>query len=383
MTTCSGCQRQQPGTDTLCLACIEDLSAWLRQIPDLYDELAHVRLPGSVRAAGPQTKTSAVHAPAPVRLEVLDLHDRGAVFAKLEVWAGQVGDVCDMCERLRHNLLSVPLWPAQESGDFYRTIKALCRELGRVVGEPQELPIGKCARPDPEGFQCRGQLFRTQDGHAVYCRRCGDKPELKEQEAWVTLEQCARVIGKPIETVRTWYKRGRLGFDPRWTDHARTQPGWTEPIGPQPPRKAWLPTAVRLANGATTTFPHSSDSVNHGSGAELSPLDRNQDCPPVRGPAAAMQRVGARLGSDADVLGQAEGPGNVTPPDVATSGKAVAPDPTQTGLAAGRQADQAGEADPTDHQAAGSAPASQTAGSGEAWRVDTTCDDPGSADGAS
>lgn len=274
MQSCSGCQRQQPGTGTLCLACIEDLNAWLRQIPDLYAELGSVRLPGSVRTSGPQTGRLPGSAPAaPIRLEVFDLHDRGVVFDKLQVWAGVGGDVTEMCDRLRHNLLSVPLWSEQDSGDFYRMVKGLCRELGRAVGEPQELPVGKCSRPDSEGFQCRGHLMRTQDGAAVYCRRCGDKPELTEQAAWVTLEQAATVCGKPIETVRTWYKRGRLGYSPRWIDHAKTQPGWTEPIGPQPFRKAWLPSAVRLANAATTTLQHSSGSVNHGSGAELPSID--------------------------------------------------------------------------------------------------------------
>lgn len=319
MIVCSGCQRQQPGSDTLCLACIEDLSSWLRQIPDLYAELGSVRLPGSVRVAGPQTKTSAVHAPAPIRLEVFDLHDRGVVFAKLEVWAGQGGDVREMCNRLRRNLLSVPLWEPHDAGDFYRTIKALCRELGRVVGEPEDKPVGKCAQPDAEGFQCRGPLFRTVDGAAVYCRRCGDKPELQQQSAWVTLEQCATVIGKPIETVRTWYKRGRLGYAARWVDHAQTQPGWTEPIGPQPPRRAWLPTAVRLANGASTTVQHSSDNVNHGSGAELSPRSESG--------LRAVASSGHCSGSDADVLGRVA-PGNVTPSVDASAGKAVAPDPS-------------------------------------------------------
>jgi len=344
VTTCSGCRRQQPGADTLCLACIEDLSAWLRQIPDLYDELAHVRLPGSVRSAGPSVNSPPVYAAAPVRLEVLDLADRGVVFAKLEVWTGPVGDVREMCDRLRRNLLSVPLWNPQDTADFFRVIKSLCRELGRAVGEPQEQPVGKCARPDVEGFQCRGQLLRTQDGAAVYCRRCGDKPELKEQEAWVTLEQAARICGKPIETVRTWYKRGRLGFDPRWTDHAKEQPGWTEPIGPQPFRKAWLPSAVRLANTATTTMPHASGSVNHGSGAELSPGSNAG--------LRSRQTLGHSSGSDADVLGQMPPSGsslgslgNVTPSVDASAGKAVAPDPSQTGSSLGG-ASQAGEAGP-------------------------------------
>lgn len=326
MISCSGCKRQQPGVDVLCLACIEDLNAWLRQIPDLYDELHAVRLPGSVRMVGPQTgRRSASHPPAPTRLEVVDLLDRGVVVAKLEVWATFTGTVSEMCDNLRHHLLSVTMLSAQDAGDFYRTIRALCRDLGRTVGEPDDdKPIGKCSRPIDGDELCRGQLLRTQDGRAVYCRRCGDKPELKEQGAWVTLEQAARVVGKPIETVRTWYKRGRLGYRAEWVDHAKPHVGWTEPIGPQPPRMAWLPTVSRLANAATTTVQHSSGIVNHGSGAELS-LEPNAGL-------RSRQTFGFNSGSDADVLGRVvsgQNRGNVTPRVDASAGKAVAPDPSQ------------------------------------------------------
>lgn len=255
MISCSGCNRQQPGVDVLCLACIENLNAWLREIPDLYDELNHVRLPGSVRTSGPSTKVSATHSPAPVRLEVVDLLDRGGAFQRLAAWAGgELGTVREMCDNMRHHLLSVTMLSARDAGDFYRTIRALCRDLGRTVGEPQDQSVGKCSRPDPDGVLCRGPLFRSVTAAGVVCRRCGDKPELKEQEVWVTLQQAATVTGVPIETVRTWYKRGHVG--------------WGPPIAPG---RCWLPIVVRrAAEGRTTTVPHSSGMVNHGSGAELS-----------------------------------------------------------------------------------------------------------------
>lgn len=348
MTTCSGCQRQQPGTDVLCLACIEDLSAWLRQIPDLFSELDHVRLPGSVPNPGPRTRSKSPSGSAsPVRLEVLDLLDRGVVFDKLEAWAGPGGDVTEMCDRLRHHLFSVHLLSQQEASDFYRCIKGLCRDLGRVVGEPQELPIGKCSRPDADGFQCRGQLFRTTGGNAVYCRRCGDKPELKQQAAWVTLQQAATLVGKPIETVRTWYKRGRLGYRPQWLDHSSVLSRWSEPIGPQPPRMAWLPTAVRLANEPSTTLQHSSGSVNHGSGAELSAA--------TRGNVASPKQPSISQDSDADVLGRVA-PGTVTPLAVATAGTVAASDPSQTDHSQGGDRGQAGDETPASQPVAGVSP---------------------------
>lgn len=256
MQNCKGC-RQQQTNDALCLVCIEDLSAWLRQIPDLYHELGSVRLPGSVRVAGPISRSMATGSSAPVRLAVVDLLDRGETLRRLWDWTDQrLLDVQTICDGFRHHLLSIVTedW----AGDFWRAMRALCRDLGRTVGEPEDRPVGKCSKPVEDTDElCRGQLFRTADGAAVYCRRCGDKPELLEAQVWVSLEQAARLVGRPLETVRTWYKRGKL----TWGG-----------IGPQPFRMAWLPAAVRLADAGATTLPLRSGIVNHGSGAELSPL---------------------------------------------------------------------------------------------------------------
>jgi hypothetical protein len=248
MIDCVGCKRQQMGTDALCLSCIEDLNLWLRSIPDLYAELGSVRLPGSVRVSGPSSKSCSTGSAAPVRLEVIDLLDRGEVFKRLEPWSFGA-TVREMCDRLRHQLLSIAIWDREDASAFYRQMKGLCRDIGRAVGEPQEAaPVGKCSRPFDEGL-CRGQLHRAAAG-GVYCRRCGDKPTLAEQKVWVTAKEAALITGKPIETIRTWFKRGQVG--------------WSTPfvlgIG-------WLPIIVRRA---ATTLPHSSDSVNHGSAAELS-----------------------------------------------------------------------------------------------------------------
>lgn len=273
MQSCKGC-RQQQTNDALCLACIEDLSAWLRSIPDLYQELGSVRLPGSVSVCGPRSgPLSRTSSAAPVRLEVLDLLDRGETLRRLWEWTDDRHlDVRQMCDGFRHHLLGIVTEPW--SGDFWRAMRSLCRDLGRAVGEPEDRPVGKCSNPVGDEL-CRGQLFRTEDGAAVYCRRCGDKPELTDAAVWVSLEQAARLIGRPLETVRTWYKRGRLTWSASWTWElppplAATYGAWSCPIGPQPHRAAWLPSAVRLANGAATTLPPASGIVNHGSGAELS-----------------------------------------------------------------------------------------------------------------
>lgn len=302
--TCVGCKRQQLGTDALCLSCIEDLNLWLRSIPDLYNELGSVRLPGSVRASGPSTKSLAIHSSAPVRLEVIDLLDRGEVFKALEPWS-YGADVREMCDRLRHQLLSVAIWDREDASAFYRAMKGLCRDLGRAVGEPDEArPVGKCSRP-VDNEVCRGQLHRAAAG-GVYCRRCGDKPQMIEQQVWVTATEAALILGKPIKTVRNWYNRGLVGW----------APPFVAGLG-------WLPIIVRRA---VATLPHPSDSVNLGSRAEPSPDSSDEP--------------GLRSGLDADVLGSdvvATTLGNVTPPESADSGTAVALDPHGTAPEQGLQ----------------------------------------------
>ena len=268
MQTCKGC-RQQQTNDALCLVCLDDLSAWLRQIPDLYSELGSVRLPGSVREWGPRSAAlSRTSSGAPVRLEVVDLLDRGETLRRLWDWTDDKHfDVRVICDGFRHHLLSIVTedW----AGNFYRAMRGLCRDLGRAVGEVEDRPVGKCSEPIDDGL-CRGQLFRTADGAAVYCRRCGSKPDLLAAQVWVSLEQAARLVGRPIETVRTWYKRGRLTWSAEWLDHEDPSAGWSGPIGPQPFRMAWLPSAVRLADASVTTLPPRGDTVNHGLGAEPS-----------------------------------------------------------------------------------------------------------------
>lgn len=296
MQSCKGCREQQIPGDGLCLQCIEDLNSWLREIPDLYAELGLVRLPGSVASRGPRTSApSRTASPSPVRLEVLDLLDRGETLARLQEWTDTGTDVRSICDGFRHHLLSIAGEPW--AGNFWRAMRALCRDLARTVGQPEERPVGKCSQPGDSFTDelCRGQLMRLDTG-GVYCRRCGDKPDVRVQPAWVTLREAAIMVGKPIETIRTWYKRGRLGWDQ---------------IGPSLPNRAWLPAAASLA-----TEPQPSAIVNHGSRAELSADQRPaHDGRHFVGTGSAV--------SDADVLGRVA-PGNVTPPASRGAGKDTA-----------------------------------------------------------
>jgi len=332
LNTCTGCREQQT-PDHLCLTCTEDLNSYLREIPDLYDELESYRLPGSVVASGPRVgRTSRLSAPSPVRLEVVDLLDRGLCLARLLKWTDSGSDVSVICSGFRSHLLSIVSEPW--IGDFYRDMRALCRDLARTVGQPEERPVGKCSKPVDGDELCRGQLMRLDAG-GVYCRRCGDKPALETRPVWLTDRETAMAVGRPLETIRTWIKRGRVGF----RDAVMTEQGeWSSQIGPAPARRCWLPTAVALA-----TEPQRSAIVNHGSRAELSTNTRELT------PADLDSSS-----SDADVLDRVA-PGNVTPSDGAPSGKASAPihsnDQQARGGAAG-----AGEEVPADHPTAGTNP---------------------------
>ena len=148
MTTCGGCkQNQLLLAEVLCLPCVEDLKLWLKTIPVLYSELQHVRLPGSVRVAGPYAKTSSMGGAAPVRLGVVDLADRGEVVARLRAcwpddWAALWGigyDVEGLCTALSRNLLHLVV--LEQAPSLYRKVRGLVRDLGRTVGEPQDLPV--------------------------------------------------------------------------------------------------------------------------------------------------------------------------------------------------------------------------------------------------
>lgn len=254
----------------------------------------------------------------------MDLLDQGGVLARLLKWTDSANSVSGICSEFRSHLLTAAAEPW--AGDFYRDMRALCRDLGRAVGQPEERPVGKCAsiRGDEP---CRGQLLRLDHG-GVYCRRCGDKPALTSREVWLTDRETALAVGRPLETIRTWIKRGRAGFpSPIW---AAGQ--WSSPIGPAPSRRAWLPTAVVLA-----TLPQTSAIVNHGSRAELSTDS---------------------LGSDADVLAQEVGrltqPGTVTPSASRGAGKAVAPIPLTSGSLV--WAEGAGSTAPGDHLDPGANP---------------------------
>lgn len=312
MSTCSGCKQQELIlAEVLCLSCVEQLSEWLRMIPVLFSELDDVRLPGSVRQSGPYAKTSSTGSAAPVRLSVVDLLDRGEVLTRLrQAWPGVTAfaSVDGACWWYSHHLLDLVLEP-EWALQLFTKVRGLVRDLGRTVGEPEELPVGKCSQPIGDSTElCRGQLFRRPAG-GVLCRRCGHLPELRAQSVWCTVQHAAMVTGRPVKTIRTWARR----YSPLRV--------WCPPMAPG---LVFLPHVVELAERVATTLPHGSGSLSPGSGAEPSPgtTDSESSSQPAPGSSGSV--------SDTDVLGRtaATGTGNVTPSALAGAGTDVAPDPT-------------------------------------------------------
>lgn len=205
----NGCESQQgdlrskvhcePGR-LLCPRCCTRLDKWLRGIPDTFALLPAVVMHGTV-PSDPGTKhTKRPDAPAPMRLEVIDLLDRRPGYGALGIlhsWAELVRDergdarpevttVAGECATLIVNLA----WCAgqQFAGDLYQEIRVLARTLDDTVGEYRPKPVGKCAvildqelteddDPDPVQALCGGALVMDREGTGVHCLSCGQRHE--------------------------------------------------------------------------------------------------------------------------------------------------------------------------------------------------------------
>ena len=193
----------EPGK-SLCPRCLDRLDTWLRQIPDSYALLPSVVDHGTV-AADPGTKrTKRPDAPAPMRLEVVDLldtRDARGVLGQLQPWADLVRDqrrltiateptVTNVCRLL---LAHLP-WIAEHewAGDLYDEIRVLARTLADTIGEYRPKPVGKCARLD-DGEVCGGALVMDRHGLGVHCLGCGSR-----YEASVELRELGLVVGRML-----------------------------------------------------------------------------------------------------------------------------------------------------------------------------------------
>lgn len=229
----NGCQRPQDGLMTpvscetgqqLCPACTSRLDTWLRAIPDAYALLPSVVDHGTV-PSDPGTKhTKKPDAPAPMRLEVIDLLDVRPGFGALGIlhsWAELVRDErhipsnCQCghrrpthdrdhctaagcaCRHYDHGpwyvyaecqlLLANLAWCAGQdfAADLYDELRRLNRTLTDTVGDYRPKPVGKCAalmdRPGaPLPVLCGGALVMDREGTGVHCLTCGTRHEANE-----------------------------------------------------------------------------------------------------------------------------------------------------------------------------------------------------------
>lgn len=209
----NGCTRGIPDTDEripittdppslLCRRCEDNIATWLTEIVERHQLLPEFIEPGSVPKDPDVVVPKRTEAPAPMRLEVIDLLDtrRGRKWLGLipaRDMRGAVGTLHVYAQIIREERNLAPLkgWPtvASETALIQRhrlwafeqewaggpdsltsELRALHRDLGRAVGIPTPRPVGKCPviPDDDQDEACEAPLFPSRQG-GVYCPRCG------------------------------------------------------------------------------------------------------------------------------------------------------------------------------------------------------------------
>lgn len=216
------------GDAQLCHRCIKRLDTWLRIIPDAFRWLLWVKDHGSVAGNPESAHTKRPDAPAPMRLEIIDLldnRDQRGVLGIAHGWAQLIRDErraypdCSACRHPRSKhvpaIFGTPCggdkncacagytqsaatvagecafigqhlaWVTEQDwvGDLYAELRPLARELGDAVGDYRPAAIGMClAEVDAPGLLtkvlCGGALYRDQTGHGVHCVQCGDRTDV-------------------------------------------------------------------------------------------------------------------------------------------------------------------------------------------------------------
>lgn len=211
----NGCTRTTPEGRTpatteppsqLCPRCEHNLQTWVKEIPDRYALLPHFIAHGTVDR-NPEAKTGRnVVAPAPMRLEIIDLLDgrhgrQWSGIAPKEDRRGAVGTLHAPAQQIREAKKIAPelnptvageaaflsrwlLWLCEQEwvSDAFKEIKKLHNQLGDAIGERRTRPVGTCVVETEDGDetgQCGGPLFPSLTG-GVYCARCQDSWDIDE-----------------------------------------------------------------------------------------------------------------------------------------------------------------------------------------------------------
>lgn len=192
----NGDRRQTERRSKLCGRCEEDLHEWLRKIPELYALLPTFIERGSVERNPESVSTKAAEAPAPMRLEIIDLldtrlgrkwngtaaaNDRRGVTGTLQVHAERLieerrlstphdgrhlSSSCALLDKHR-------LWIAERDWVtyLYLDLKQIHRDLADATGDYRRPPVGRCHVDTDDHGRCDGPLFASKYG-GVRCARC-------------------------------------------------------------------------------------------------------------------------------------------------------------------------------------------------------------------
>jgi hypothetical protein len=199
----NGCTRNHEGTripvttqppSLLCVRCEDNLRAWLKEIPERYALLPTFIDHGTTPKDPDHVVTRQTEAPAPMRLEIVDLLDtrRGRKWSGIAPALdrrGTLGTLHAHAQRIRDEkaLASQPhptvttetqliqrwlLWLTEQDWvtEPYRELRMLHRQLGDAIGEHRPRPVGTCVVDYGEG-ECGGPLLPSRLG-GVHCPRC-------------------------------------------------------------------------------------------------------------------------------------------------------------------------------------------------------------------
>lgn len=200
------------GKSNLCNQCEDRLKDWLGRIPDNYALLPFFVEHGTTESNPESKATKSANAPAPMRLDAIDLldtrrgrkwlgtevtTDRRGTIGVLQAWVELVCDerpvkhpasisVVSACELLtRHRL-----WVAEQEWvpDFYDEIRKLHRTIADAIGDYRPKPVGRCTHtPEDAETACGGPLYPRETG-GVSCAKCHEH----------TKEEHLRILGAAL-----------------------------------------------------------------------------------------------------------------------------------------------------------------------------------------
>ena len=182
----------------VCGRCVDQMQAWLRDIPHTYALLPTFVEHGSIERNPDAKTTKATEAAAPLRLEIVDLldarygrkwngtapaHLRRGVLGDLQAHVDALAEhrgittnptdtttVTGACKFLTRHL---PWATTQDWVTWlYKDLKHLNRALSDAVGEYRRPPVGHChLTPTTPDKPCGGPLYPSTYG-GVHCTRC-------------------------------------------------------------------------------------------------------------------------------------------------------------------------------------------------------------------